>query len=102
MFRLIIALGVAAVLLPAETVTGSKRVEAAKVTTYETFSAAQALYSDVSSFCERNVETCITGKALATNAVTTIRASLNQLAQGQNSPSPSLEVDLIKTSAITK
>lgn len=104
MFRLIIALGVATVLLPAETITGkpdtTKKVENVEVSTYDTFSAAHSIYSDVTSFCDRNEETCITARALATSAVSKVRSGLNQLAQDTHSTHS--ELDPIKTSSVTK
>lgn len=102
MFRLIMALGVAAVLLPAETITDKKQAETVKVSTYDTFNAAHSLYSDVLSFCDRNEETCITGKAIATNMVHTIRGSLNQFTQEGNIVKISPEIDVIRTSTVTK
>jgi len=105
MFRLIIALGVAGVLLPAETITGTatdSNEATPQVSTYEAFSAAHSLYADITSFCERNVETCQTGKALATNAAHKITSGLKQITSqdvGNNSPS---EVDLTHTGAVQK
>ena len=99
MFRLIIALGVAAVLLPAETITKSNTAETAKVSTYDTFSAAQSLYTDVTSFCNRNEEACITGKAIVASAVHTIKGSINQITQ---EPDQTGLLDTIKTSSVKK
>lgn len=102
MFRLIIALGVAVVLLPAETITETKTTNTVKVTTYDTFSAAQSLYSDISTFCERNEETCITGKAIAVSAVNKIRSGINNFAQEKSAINSSQEIDWVKTSSIEK
>lgn len=106
MFRLIIALGVAAVLLPAETLTEAEKIETAEVSpqvsTYDAFNAAHSLYADVTSFCERNEETCITGKALATKAVKTISSSLKQLADGSAHDPAKQELDLTQTGTIQK
>ncbi len=106
MFRLIIALGLAAVLLPAETIreksANQKTVPTAEITTYDTFSAAHSIYSDISSFCERNVETCITGKALAQSAMMTVRGTLSKFTDQQDAGNSSTEVDQIKTSSIQK
>ena len=99
MLRLIIALGVAAVLLPAETITRSNTTEMSKVSTYDTFSAAQSLYADVTSFCDRNEEACITGKALVASAVHTIKGSINQIAQ---EPDQTGSLDTITTSSVKK
>ncbi len=101
MFRLLIALGVAVVLLPAETITGNKEIEATKVTTYDAFSAAQSLYSDVSSFCDRNQETCVTGKAIAVSAVHKIRGGIQNFTQDSNKTVPEAEIDLVKTASTT-
>lgn len=101
MFRLFMALGVAVVLLPAEAITGTTEVETTQVTTYDTFSAAQSLYSDVSSFCDRNEETCITGKAIAVSAVQKIRGGVQKFTQDNNNTKSEAEIDLVKTSSIT-
>ena len=102
MFRLLMALGVAVVLLPAETITGNKEVETTKVSTYDAFSAAQSLYSDVSSFCDRNEETCVTGKALAVSAVQKLRGSIQKFAEQDNNIEPQSEIDPVKTSTVVK
>ncbi len=105
MFRLIIALGVAGVLLPAETVTGSTSRtvdETPQVSTYEAFSAAHSLYSDITSFCERNEETCQTGKALASNAAQKIQSGLQQLTSPDNSSESVSNIDVTHTGAIQK
>jgi len=106
MFRLIIALGVATVLLPAETLTEAGKTETAEVSsqvsTYDAFNAAHSLYADVTSFCERNEETCITGKAIASKAVKTISGSLKQLADGSVDNQAQSQVDLTQTGAVQK
>ncbi|MEJ0012325.1 MAG: DUF5330 domain-containing protein [Bauldia sp.] len=45
-------------LLPADGETGDK---APRVTAFETISAAQAAVSDLSQFCTRNPDVCVTG-----------------------------------------
>ena len=112
MFRLLIALGVAAVLLPVEVLT-DKNTQAniteneatpPKITTYDLFSAAQTLYFDVTSFCYRNEEACITGKSIASNAITKIRSNLDSLSNDDITISDleRTEIDLLKTSTIKK
>lgn len=105
MFRLIIALGVAGVLLPAETITGSasNTVDVTpQVSTYEAFSAAHSLYADITSFCERNEETCQTGKAIASSAAQKVQSGLQQLTS-QSSPNESASnIDVTHTGAIQK
>jgi hypothetical protein len=45
-------------LLPADTDSGD---QAPRVTALETLSAAQAAVSDISQFCDRNPDVCVTG-----------------------------------------
>ena len=105
MFRLIIALGVAGVLLPAETVTGSVSDTAEvrpQVSTYEAFSAAHSLYADITSFCERNEETCLTGKAIASSAAHKITSGLKQITPQQNHEKNVSNIDVTHTGAVQK
>ena len=96
MFRLVFALVVATLLLPAEYLTSAKteapvlRVTSAQqeveneeqgqVSTYDAFSAVQSLFSDITSFCDRNESTCKTGQAIASSAATSIKEGVQKLA----------------------
>lgn len=105
MFRLIIALGVAGVLLPAETVTRStsSTVDATpQVSTYEAFNAAHSLYADITSFCERNVETCQTGKAIASSAAQKFKSGLQQITSHDNASESASSVDVTHTGTVQK
>jgi hypothetical protein len=51
-------LSVVVILLPAEKDTGDK---APRVTAFEALSAAQSTVSDLSQFCQRNPNVCVTG-----------------------------------------
>lgn len=105
MFRLIMALGVAGVLLPAETVTGPVSDNAQivpQVSTYEAFSAAHSLYTDITSFCERNEATCQTGKAIASSAAYKITSGLKQITSQKNAEESASSVDPTHTGAVQK
>lgn len=105
MFRLIIALGVAGVLLPAETVTGStsRTVDVTpQVSTYEAFSAAHSLYADITSFCERNEATCQTGKAIASSAAQKFKSGLQQITSQDNAGESIANIDVTHTGAVQK
>lgn len=105
MFRLIIALGVAGILLPAETVTDTvteNSQPAPQVSTYDAFSAAYSLYTDISSFCDRNEATCQTGKAIASTAVHKVTSGLKQITSQQNLEQDNSKVDLTHTGAVKK
>ena len=105
MFRLIIALGVAGLLLPAETVTGSvsgTSESRPQVSTYEAFSAAHSLYADITSFCERNEETCLTGKAIALSAAHKITSGLKQITSQHKPEDNTSIIDVTHTGAVQK
>ena len=51
-------LSVVVLLLPADPETGDK---APRVTAFEALAAAQAAVSDLSQFCDRNPDVCVTG-----------------------------------------
>ena len=51
-------LGVVVMLLPADADTGDK---APRVTAFEAISAAQVAVGDLSQFCDRNPDVCVTG-----------------------------------------
>lgn len=102
MFRLLIALGVAAILLPAETISKTDVMTTQKVSAYEAYNAAHSLFMDVSTFCERNEETCTTGQALASSAINTVQRKLNGFASSQQDETPSKRLDIIETGAVQK
>lgn len=105
MFKLIIALGVAGVLLPAETVTdtvSNTAEKAPQVSTYEAFNAAHSLYTDVTSFCDRNAETCQTGKAIASSAAHKIVSELQQITSQENREGSVSTFDMTHTGAVQK
>ena len=87
MLRLIIALVACYVLFP--TVEGSNSVQPSEVptpvvetpavSTFDTLSAASSVIQDVSDFCERNEEACITGSILISNAHKVAKSTLNEL-----------------------
>ncbi|HVY20444.1 MAG TPA: DUF5330 domain-containing protein [Bauldia sp.] len=58
LLRVAFWLSLVILLLPADGETGDK---APRVTAFETLSAAQAAVSDISQFCDRNPDVCVTG-----------------------------------------
>lgn len=102
MFRLIIALGVAGVLMPAETITQSEPTQHSQIDTFDAFHAAQSLYFDVITFCDRNEKACETGKTIALSATHSLKGGLNQLTQSQPSTEASFNLDNVKTGSIQK
>ncbi len=105
MFRLIAALGVATMLLPAETFkaedgakTQTQQVTDIEVSAFDALYAVQSIYTDITSFCDRNAQTCSTGKNIATKAVTNIKQTINTVDK-DNKP----KVDeQIKTGSVEK
>ncbi len=86
MFRLIIALGVATLLLPAEAIQTSNKQQTLsedtpKVSSYDAYAAVQSLLSDITSFCDRNEETCLTGKSIATNTMNSIQNGIQSISR---------------------
>jgi hypothetical protein len=51
-------LSVVVIMLPADSETGDK---APRVTAFEAISAAQTAVTDISQFCDRNPDVCVTG-----------------------------------------
>lgn len=101
MIRLVFALTVAGLLLPAQTLE-HKNIEIAQtspVSSYETMSAMYSLYSDVINFCDRNESACTTGKTIAQNTLASARSFLGGLADAEHQEGA---VDLVETGSIQK
>ena len=96
MFRLIMALGIAAVLLPVEVIQDDRQEPSIKVSNLDTLSAAQSLYQDVMTFCDRNEQACITGKALAMKTLHSVRSGINR----QLDTNVPTDVDPVKTGSV--
>lgn len=77
MFRLVTALFIAFMLLPS-TNTGDQRATV-EVSTFDGLSAAKSVYDDLSGFCDRNHETCVTGKLLVEQLETKAREGLGTI-----------------------
>ena len=102
MFRLIFAIGVAAMLLPdhvhlSAPVETQEYATMAPVTTFDTLSAAQSLYTDLSEFCDRNEEACVTGQAIVAKLAVTAKTALNSL-QGEV---PDMPVEAVTDEVVT-
>lgn len=69
MIRLIMAVAIAGLLLPIDFPTQHANTDpiitnsASDVTAVDAMTAIQSVYKDASGFCERNIETCLTGQA---------------------------------------
>ena len=106
MFRLIIALGVAFLLLPADLVTEkpekfSAAVASAEFDSMDTLNAILSTYEDVASFCDRNVETCATGKAMINHAVIVANSSISQFSKTVENEAVSEASDPVTTGSIS-
>lgn len=86
MFRLAMALFAAYLLLPENlrTETGAPATvsenHVAEVAAIDALGAAHSVYADISGFCERNLEACETGKAVASIVVQKVRAGVSEFA----------------------
>ena len=90
MLRLIMALGVAFMLLPQDnnlSIQGNAHIadtsgyphdDTLQVNSMETLSAAQAVYYDLSNFCDRNQEACLTGTAILNTLEQKARTGLRE------------------------
>ena len=106
MFRLIIALGVAFLLLPADLVTEkpesfSAAVASAEFDSMDTLNAILSTYDDVAGFCDRNVETCATGKAMINHAVIVANSSISQFSKTVENEAVSEASDPVTTGSIS-
>lgn len=73
-----------------------------QVSTQETFAAANSIYGDISQFCERNPQTCDTGRYYASQFKEKTRAGANMLLSYLEEGSQAGEVDAVTTSSISK
>jgi len=97
MLRLIIALGISFMLFPtvekdntdAISVIDAPSVQTPSVSTFDTFSAVNSVIQDISYFCHRNEEACITGNAIITSAHGIAQSTLNELLKGDLKPTQS-------------
>ena len=106
MFRLIIALGVAFLLLPADLVTEkpesfSAAVASAEFDSMDTLNAILSTYDDVAGFCDRNVETCATGKAMINHAVIVASSSISQFSSNTGNAVVPETTDPVATGSIS-
>ena len=107
MFKLIIALGVAFLLLPADLVTEKPEdfsaavALAAEFDSMDTLNAILSTYEDVASFCDRNVETCATGKAMINHAVIVANSSISQFSKTVENEAVSEASDPVTTGSIS-
>ena len=106
MFRLIIALGIAFLLLPADLVTEkpeefSAAVASAEFDSMDTLNAILSTYDDVAGFCDRNVETCETGKAMINHAVVVASSSISRLSAGTGNNAAIETTDPLATGSIS-
>lgn len=78
MFRLIIAAFTVYLLLPEDVTLLRNNSEAIKpVSAGQTLDAANTVIKDITGFCERNPDTCDTGKALLVNAKRAVSDTIN-------------------------
>ena len=72
----------------------------ANLSAMDTLSAANSLYQDVTRFCERNEEACITGKMLALNLATQARSALNTIGGSKETPQTDMVQDDVVTGSV--
>ena len=100
MFRLLIALGVAYMLLPKQVQQiGDPAAEPLQISAGDTLSAVQSVYNDVAGFCDRNPETCVTGAAIISELESKARAGLASLGE-KNSAGTVETPDEVKTGSV--
>lgn len=87
MFRLIFMTAIACVLWPIDENNERLGVSNMEVSSIEVLSAGTAILSDVGNFCERNVETCVTGGRIITSVTTEFQAQVSQLSNNQSQTS---------------
>lgn len=115
MYRLILALGVAGLLLPPEALRQTQNVaqeagvqlsqngtEKQEVTTYDAFSAIHSVYYDVTNICSRNEEACSTAKKIAVNSFLAFKDSVAKLTDDKAEKNIEENLDQTKTSTIQK
>ncbi len=85
MFRLVIAICIAVLLMPVDPDgvqlqnSASDAAPSQEVSSYDVLSAAQSIYTDVSTFCNRNEETCETAKAFAKKSIVVLASFISDL-----------------------
>ena len=110
MFRLVIAICIAVLLMPVdpdgvqlqETST-SDATTSQEVSSLDVLSAAQSIYSDVSTFCHRNEETCETAKAFAKKSIVVLASFISDLKSNSahgGKPEPAVAVDRVTTASV--
>lgn len=110
MFKLMAALLVAGLLLPAEVLTKGIETRDMKpgysleneVSPFQAFNAVNSVFHDVTHFCVRNAEACETGKILASNAFYTVKGKLAQILAIDSQNNTSSDLDYTKTASIEK
>ena len=91
MFRMIIAAFTVYLLLPENVTLLSNGSEPVKpVSAGQTLDAANTVLKDITGFCERNPDTCDTGKALLVNAKKAVSGTINTELK-DNGLSPAIE-----------
>ncbi|MBL4597596.1 MAG: DUF5330 domain-containing protein [Rhizobiaceae bacterium] len=72
------------------------------VSTMETFTAASAIYGDFAQFCDRNPQTCDTGRYFATQFKKKARAGANYVIAYLDDSNADVALDPVTTSSIAK
>jgi len=81
MLRLLVAIGMAAMLWPLDennqALGVSDSMPEIEISSTDVINAAYAIVQDIGSFCERNAETCITGQQAFNSVATGVQSRLN-------------------------
>lgn len=99
MLRLVIAIGIAMMLMPNDENKLAENETTIEVSALETLGAAKTVFDDVLQFCERNEEACLTGQTIFTKLGQKARSGFQQFAESRN-PEQGSGTDQIKTSSV--
>ncbi|MEM9279951.1 MAG: DUF5330 domain-containing protein [Pseudomonadota bacterium] len=79
MIRLMLAIGLAGALWPIDENNETLGVRGVEISSIDLFHAANSVYTDVSSFCDRNVETCETGSQIVQSVSSNIMSRIEHV-----------------------
>ena len=82
MIRLLLAIGLASALWPVDDNNETLGVRGINVSSADILSAAHSVYEDLGDFCNRNTETCLTGKQVFYSVSANVRAQVLDFQSG--------------------
>lgn len=72
------------------------------ISTQETFTAATSIYGDVTQFCDRNPQTCDTGRYFAVQFRQKAKAGANMIIAYLDDGEVDVDIDPVTTSSLSK